>query len=276
MLVAFLFGGSGEDNIAQAAENGYAIHVVDPKTGENKAYEKPEINDSLMLKASEKYNENAVSPVNVIGNDDRVLISNTSDYPYTTMARITVTYQDGTSQSGSGAMIGSRLVATAGHVLINDNLSHAKSIIMEFGLYGSSRVYKTSSFSSYIYYGDYKGYDPNTDYGFIVLPDNSVSNVTGYMGVRTACDPYQAIYAAGYPGGNPYLFLCAGNVTSFTDELLIINADFSAGQSGGPVYVMYQGVPYLMGNISGNSGEINYVRRLDVGLYTWLVENGYR
>ncbi len=115
-----------------------------------------------------------------------------------------------------------------------------------------------------------------TDYGFIVLPEDIGSNMTGYMGVRTACDSNQAIFAAGYPAGNPYLYNCTGNVTSFTDDILIISADFTAGESGGPVYAMYEGKPYLMGTISGNAGTINYVRRLNRALLTWLTDNGYR
>lgn len=275
--ICFMF----EKGDAALAADRNAIHVVAKKSGTNTEYDMPDDSKGdIVLPANnvwgEKKQADGIALTNIIGTDDRVLISNANTFPYTTIARITVVYQDGTAQRGSGAIIGPRLVATAGHVLINESLSHPKSIKMEFGLYGTSSYYKTSNYSAYIYYGDYKGYNTETDYGFIVLPEDVGTNVTGCMGIRTACDPNQAIFAAGYPGGNPYLYNCAGNVIDFTDDVLVINADFTAGESGGPVFVMYEGMPYLMGTISGSAGTTNYARRLNTGLLNWLQDNGYR
>lgn len=96
-------------------------------------------------------NLKAYGAYGIIGNDNRWKVTNTNQYPYTTIARITVEYQDGTSACGTGAMIISRLLATVGHVLINKNGSHPKSIRMQFGQNGSYVYYDTNSFSSYIY-----------------------------------------------------------------------------------------------------------------------------
>ncbi|MCD7825660.1 MAG: hypothetical protein LUH14_06860 [Clostridiaceae bacterium] len=59
-----------------------------------------------------------IETYSIIGTDDRWKITNTNQYPYTTIARITVEYQDGSAACGAGAMINSRLLATAGHVLL--------------------------------------------------------------------------------------------------------------------------------------------------------------
>lgn len=142
-------------------------------------------------------------------------------------------------------------------------------------MYGSSAYYTTTGYSSYIYYGDYQGYDSIHDYGFVVLSSNVGSEITGYMGFYTSWDSSQPIYAAGYPGREPYMYIGAGNICSTTDDLYIINADFTAGQSGGPVYGIIDEMPYFIGVISGNYYADNYVRRFDYPLYQWLNSNGY-
>lgn len=261
------------------------LHVVDMESGSNTAYDiltKSDQNGLFesqpsigMIQPISQNKGSQFSLRSILGSDNRVLITNTSTYPYTAIARLTVTYQDGTSKCGTGFMISPNLMATAGHVLINSSFSHPKKIVAEFGMYNSSIYYRTTSFSTYIYYGGYSGYDENTDYGFIVMSSN-VGSITGNFGVRTAADPNQAIYVAGYPGGNPRLYVGAGNVQAITTELITYNADTEEGQSGGPVYVLYEGLPYAMAMHSGElEGVHNFGRRIDYGLYEWLYNRGY-
>lgn len=287
LMFCILLAGIGSlflsfNSVRAMEQKDYAMHVVEQKTGKNTAYDIDTDADGEITVEPEQPSLNkiqdllgtTISTQNIIGTDDRQLINSIS-YPYTTIARITVTHQDGSLTYGSGAMIGSRLFATAGHVLINSRLSHPRSIKIEFGLYATSTYYTTSSYSEYIYYGDYQGYNPDHDYGFVVLSSNVGTEVTGHMGFVTECYDTETIYAAGYPGGNPYMYLCAGSVCSHTDDLLYIDADFTAGQSGGPIYILYDGVPYLKGVISGNAGTTNIGRRLNYPLYQWLSSNGY-
>ena len=268
---------------AKSATDDYALHVVDAETGENVAYQ---IDDGYEKIISEAYSPSnsiqniektdGILPRNIVGpTDDRQLVTNTSAFPYTAIGRITVTHTDGTLSYGSGAMISPTLFATAGHVLINDNLSHPQSIKIEFGLYDTYSYYTTYNYSTYIYYGGYAGYDPSCDYAFVQL-SSDVGTYTGHFGFTTLCYTDTVIYAAGYPGRAPYLYNCAGVVNSYTDTLMYISADFTAGQSGGPIYfIASDGMPYLMGVISGNSYDINIGRRIDYGLYQWLSQNGY-
>ena len=259
----------------------YTIHVVNRKSGKNTAYDventenRDIISDAYVPKRKKISASNDISVQNIVGTDDRQLVTSTFSFPYRTIARITVTHQDNTLTYGSGAMIGKNLFARAGHVLINDSLSHPKSIKIEFGLYGSSAYFTTTNYSSYIYYGDYHGYDTKHDYGFVVLSSNVGSDVTGYMGFSTSWDSSNPIYVAGYPGGNPYMYIGSGNIYNTTDDVYTINVDTTAGQSGGPAYGLVDGMPCFIGVFSGNNGEKNYVRRFDYQLYQWLNSNGY-
>lgn len=143
-----------------------------------------------------------------------------------------------------------------------------------YDLYKRIKIYKylTTQFHIKIYVFNF---EKSCDYAFVQL-SSDVGTYTGHFGFTTLCYTDTVIYAAGYPGGAPYLYNCAGVVNSYTDTLMYISADFTAGQSGGPIYfIASDGMPYLMGVISGNSYDINIGRRIDYGLYQWLSQNGY-
>lgn len=215
----------------------------------------------------------------IIGTDDRWKITNTGQYPYTTIARITVMYQDGTSACGTGAMIGSRLLATAGHILINSDGSHPKSIQMQFGQNGSYVYHDTNSVGAYIYRTGYETNQPlEGDYGFIVFNDNQVSQLTGNMGVTTVPSLSDRLYTAGYPSdkGWYYMYASTGKIIEMEDDLLYHNMDTGGGQSGSPVYIIGpNGYPYLVAMHSSGVGTENIARRLNTGLFYWLRDRGY-
>ena len=208
-------------------------------------------------------------------------MTNPTQYPYRTIARITVTYEDGMVAYGSGAMISSRLLATAGHLLINNNGSLPQSILMQFGRNGSSVYYETSNYSSYICREDYHGTNQplEADYGFIVFADDTVNNHTGHLGIVTAPSASETLHTAGYPSdyGSYKMYETSGNILSMTDDLLNHNLDTMSGQSGSPVYVINttSGLPYLVAIHSSGYPTYNVARRLEAGLFYWLQNHGY-
>lgn len=275
---------------AQEKVDNYAI--VDMQTGEKETIDlnEEQYNDVEDFVSQPSFSSNITNNGNlsdstefgtysIIGTDDRWKITNTSQYPYTTIARITVEYQDGTAACGTGAMINSRLLATAGHVLINSNGSHPKSIRMQFGQNGSYVYYDTSSISSYIYRTGYETNRPTeADYGFVVFKDNTVSSITGHMGIVTSPSISDKLYTAGYPGamGYYYMYAATGNIVSMTDDLIYHDMDTQPGQSGSPVYIIgTNGYPYLVAMHSSGAGTVNIARRLEPELFYWLKDNGY-
>ena len=68
----------------------------------------------------------------IIGTDDRILVSDTTIYPYSAVVRVAVDFNgDGIfDTAGSGAMIGANDVLTAGHLLWNPQYGFAKNIMV--------------------------------------------------------------------------------------------------------------------------------------------------
>ena len=283
----YFFLGTGIFSTAEVKAEENNLHVVNVKTGENKEYElekEAESNldihipprKSMLSEAVETFNP-GIDPLTVFGKDDRILVKNVSLYPYTATARLTVTYQDGSVSYGSGFMVGPKLLATAGHMLINKSNSHMKDVVIEFGLYKEGNYfYRTKKFTQYIYYGGYSGYDPYTDYGFIVLSSRVGTNVTGTFGIDPNIAVGRTVSVSGYPGGNPYMYVANGKMLAVEDDLLTYDADMTPGESGGPVYYLTADRDaYAVGINSGENNICNYGRRLNASLMGWLAENGY-
>ena len=91
---------------AQEIESEHII-VVDMKTGNRQRFDLPKDGDT---------NKNIV--VAIFGSYDRQKVENTSLFPYCAVARLNVTYADGTENYSTGAMINNHLLMTAGHVLM--------------------------------------------------------------------------------------------------------------------------------------------------------------
>lgn len=263
----------------------YKIHIVNVEDGTETVSDLPDESDLFdfvsepisPIFSNVENNDTGISPNAVIGDDNRTLVSNPSVFPYSCIARLYLTYEDGSAAYGTGAMISTNLLATAGHCLINSNGSRLATVQADFGKNGSSYVYRASDLSTYIYYGGYSGYDPNTDYGFIVFNSN-ISSHTGAFGVNTSASLNQVINITGYPGdigSCEYMYTGSGVIQAITTDLITHNVDTAGGQSGAPVYVYSNGNPYLIGMHSGSGGSVNYARRLTDGLYSWLKQNGY-
>lgn len=225
-----------------------------------------------------QFSQQGIGTYSIIGDDERRKVTNTNQFPYTAIARMTVEYEDGTAACGSGAMISGRVLATAGHVLINQNGSHPEKITMEFGQNGSYVYYETSNFSSYIYRQDYETNRPlEGDYGFVIFKDKQVSTITGHMGIIISPSISERLYTAGYPGdkGYYYMYAATGNILRMTDDLIMHNMDTNGGQSGSPVYVNGVGGPYIVAMHTAGGQTENIARRLEPALYNWMKDNGY-
>lgn len=277
---------------AKESDNDYTI--VDMQTGEEEKIDldseqyqdveefvsRPSFPNNSMSNTiiSKGFSEPGIGTSSIIGNDDRTKVTNTNQFPYTAIARMTVEYQDGTAACRSGAMISGRVLATAGHVLINSKGSHPKKITMQFGQNGSYVYYETSDFSSYVYKGGYEtDRSVEGDYGFVIFKDKKVSSITGHMGIITSPSTSERLYTAGYPGdkGYYYMYAATGNILRMNDDLIYHKMDTMGGQSGSPVYVNGVGGPYIVAMHSSGMTTQNIARRLDPALYQWMKDNGF-
>ena len=209
----------------------------------------------------------------VIGNDERVRITNTSVYPWRAHAALLITARDGSRWVGTGWFIGPHTLMTAGHVVfIRSQPANpardgwVRSIEVMPGRddtnlpYGSVTSTNFRSVTGWTQNGD-----QDYDYGAIILPtdlgsrtgwlgfgvyDNatllaSLANVTGYPGVPV-------------PHGAPYgtQWYDAKRVGSVGPRRVSYETDTSPGQSGSAVYRIVNGSRYAFGvhAYGGNHG----------------------
>lgn len=283
---------------AQVIESEHII-VVDMKTGSRQRFDLPKeenINRSIIVNGElPSYNyyslknimsdvtnvlgfSTKINPLAIFGPDDRQKVENTSLFPYCAVARLNVTYADGTENYSTGAMINNHLLMTAGHVLMHGEFPIV-NVKVQFGRKGSYTYYEVDDFSHYIVkesYADFNG-KVEDDYGFLVFSSN-VGQYTGHFGYIYNPQNSETLYTAGYPDDKSkgqYMYAASGNILSLSKDVLTFDVDTYGGQSGSPLYVMRDGQPYAIGAVSAHNDSFNLGRRLDTELYQWLVDHGY-
>lgn len=223
----------------------------------------------------------------VIGPDSRNMITDTYKYPYTAIARLTMTYEGVSGVAyGTGFLVGGNVLATAGHCLIDVDRNGVKhkltSLKVEFGYsYSRGTAYLTlNGWDALIYYGDYQTPNPATDYGFVILKQN-VATTVGQFGIQTSVSNNQSVFITGYPGDKDSqcrkMYIGEGNVTEVNVDYIKHNVDTYSGQSGSPVYSMGTDGPYATAIHYGGNSYYNYnlARRLESGLVQWLFDNNF-
>ena len=178
----------------------------------------------------------------IIGDDERTIVNNTDDFPYSAIAYLSVTYSCGCGSEGTGFMVSANCMLTAGHCIVcGDHEGTASSITAWFG-YKSSSDYllkKTATSNDSIIYHDpeYTGSEKNYDYGYVVFNTN-VGNTTGWFGLASRNDSTldgMGVTVAGYRYGTMYKG--TGEITSVANKRLKYDVDTEPGQSGSPVYI---------------------------------------
>jgi V8-like Glu-specific endopeptidase len=199
----------------------------------------------------------------VFGTDDRQVYY-PSGYPWACIGRIFVWNdfsQPNPAWSGSGVLIGGRVILTAGHMAPWGSSNWAMQFIP--GYYDGGSVLGGGVSSRVSDYWGYNTGDHVSAWDLIVLRlYTPLGNSYGYFGARTYDSAWEGgnyWTLAGYPGAvaganRPSRQMwfpvidddCDGNA----DELEYL-ADATAGGSGGPVFGFWSGQPYAIGTHSG-------------------------
>jgi glutamyl endopeptidase len=180
--------------------------------------------------------------------DDRVIINDTTSFPWRTICKLYITTQDDTYLIGSGAIIDEWHILTAGHcVYIHENGGWAKEVKIVPGMDGSYEPYGHTYAS---YFRAYTGWieDEMVEHDFAVVTLQApLGNLTGWMGRKTAAYT-DSIYTstlnlAGYPsdlGGGRYMYFDSDDGAMADEYNHWFWMDTAAGQSGSPVW-LYDG-----------------------------------
>jgi len=201
----------------------------------------------------------------VFGADDRQVYY-PSGYPWSCVGKILVWNdfsQPNPSWSGSGVLIGGRVVLTAGHMAPWGSSNWAMQFIPAFYDGGSTLGAGVSSWVS-----DYYGYNTNNNvsaWDMLVLRlYTPLGTSYGYFGTKNYSSSWQGgnyWTLAGYPGA-----VAGGNRPSRqmwwpvldddsdgSAEEVEFEADATPGNSGGPVFGFWNGQPYAIATVSGGS-----------------------
>lgn len=199
--------------------------------------------------------ETAAAMEVIIGLDQRVPITNTTDVPWRRICALRITFPSGSTYRGTGFLIGPRAVATAGHcVYMKSQGGWARRIEVIPGCNGSRRPFGQVQATTFRSVGGWVNQGlPECDYGCIFVPPGSFNGFNlGSFGVA-AFDAQtlvaQPAVLAGYPGDKPFaeMWGMAEVIKAVTAKTLVYQIDTMGGQSGAPVYVKRGGTRYVVG-----------------------------
>lgn len=181
----------------------------------------------------------------IYGSDDRVIVDNTRIYPYRSICKIEVSYDEEPNKIylGTGFLVGPSTILTACHVVFHETYGFFNKIYFSFGTYydnvGKDIVLPYGKINSWntVTCGNYFDTDNfNDDWALIDLNTN-IGNELGYFGVSsTILQEGDSVSLLGYHGdlnGN----LAAGRGTAFDiyDYSFYHTCDTVGGSSGGPL-----------------------------------------
>ncbi|MBN2156740.1 MAG: hypothetical protein JW776_11925 [Candidatus Lokiarchaeota archaeon] len=190
--------------------------------------------------------------------DDRVLVSDTTIYPYSSIVKIWVEAANGSYYVGSGAIIDPNHVLTCGHIAyIHDAGGWVSEMEITPGLDGTTEPYGVAyatlmrSTTGWINDESYQH-----DWAVITL-DRDIGDSTGWMGVKTLpldhinYTDQNYLYTAGYPAeikSGYYMWETHDDEANEATEYNIwYHLDSEGGQSGSAVWTYDEGDPYILG-----------------------------
>jgi V8-like Glu-specific endopeptidase len=199
----------------------------------------------------------------VFGADDRVIYY-PSGYPWTCIGRVFV-WEDSSkpswSKSGSAVLIGSRVILTAGHVVPWQSSNWAMQFVPAY--YDGVSVLG-SGVSSWV--SNCHGYDTSNNVSAwdmaVCRLYTPLGNSYGYFGAKTYSSSweggnywtlagYPAALASGRRPSRQMWFPIVDDDSDGSAKELEYYADQTGGDSGGPVFGFWSGLPYAVGTASG-------------------------
>ena len=183
----------------------------------------------------------------VHGPDDRIQITETTQYPWQALCSLLITAADDSLWIGTGWFISPRTVVTAGHcVCIKNNPipqrnGWVKNIKVMPGRNGSTLPYGSVTSTIFRSVGGWiNDGDSNFDYGVIIIP-TPLGNSVGWFGLGAYTDDDLKSTTgniAGFPADKPEgtLWYHSNSIPYVDAHNVYYDIDTMGGQSGSPVY----------------------------------------
>lgn len=215
----------------------------------------------------------------IIGDvDDLEKVQDITAMPWSAVARLAITYQDGTKAAGTAWFFGPRALGTAGHNIRHQQHGPATEILISPGFDGT--LPPSESFSPVQTQCDPAWLagtgKPELDYGVLVLGDPAIGPRFGQFAIAALSDSELknlAVQVSGYPGsGYPSRaqHFDGGKFKNTAKQLLTYTFDTFEGMSGSPLFAQIGGQWTVVGIHTGGSASDNRGRRIDAGLLAVL------
>lgn len=222
----------------------------------------------------------------VFGDDDRVEITDTEEYPYRTVGLILMQSKAGEKRMCSGTLIGPHTVLTAAHCIYDHDrggwLQNFKFVPgsrssnpdeAPYGAFDFESVYIVDGYREN-YTGTYNSVFP-WDLGIIILQD-PLGNELGWMGYNHFEDlgAFET-NIAGYPGDKPFgtmwLSTCETEEENIADGYFLNDCDAYPGSSGSAEYAIDDdGNPIIVGVFIAENPKVNTAIRLNATYLEWV------
>ena len=185
---------------------------------------------------------------NVQGSDDRIFVSDTTAFPFRAVVKVELDFDGDGSYDyvGSGAMIGSNDVLTAGHNLYDPDLGFVKGVRVTPGLAGSSEPFGSAYAKTVTVPTEYVTSGASFDYDIGVINlSTDIGDTTGWFGCEAntvASITDTSVNLAGYPAdlaNGQYMYRAYDDIDGTLGSTRIYYdgaLDSAGGMSGGPVW----------------------------------------
>lgn len=212
-------------------------------------------------------------PLKVIPPDNRTRVTGTDEWPYCTFGKLDLVFPKG-GASGSGVLVGSNVVLTAGHCAFDQKLGGwvrgarftpgKNETAAPFGFCDALKAHSTAGWVE-------RG-NPDYDIAAFVLKENFGISV-GSINIDILSDDQLkkvTLAVTGYPGdkGGLQMWTHAEKIKTVTPSKLFYEIDTESGQSGAPLWNPdTQGLAGI--HTTGGSSE-NGAVRLNAEKSGWL------
>ncbi|MHB9148282.1 MAG: ankyrin repeat domain-containing protein, partial [Candidatus Amoebophilus sp.] len=193
------------------------------------------------------------------GQDGRMRIGRTTEWPYLLNGQLELHFSDG-EYGGSGVLVGPQHILTAAHNIYNFKKKEwAQRVVVRLGLndamapYGEAAATRFYTFKPWV-----KQKNPAYDLALLVL-EKPIGMMTGWCGILAAREKDlkdHQVSITGYPGdkGLKQMWTMCHTLKQVLAEELVYEIDTYGGQSGSGIWLDKWGSPYVVGvhTLGGN------------------------